>query len=430
MSVLSMLLDVANTCNEGFWILYLAKQLLERQGEYRSYRRDMLLALLGYVVLIIGFNQIELVSPYTVLAAIVYMLLVISLIWKEDLVVNIAIVTAYYMLFMLSAIIEIGAVGWIGGDTLIAAVTEVQGFPRLIFILICGIIWFLLNWGISRMLSQKIIQRGKRYIIFICAIGIAGSIFLADMMLDMFGETLNILIFAFLALFITACYGLYFRLKYKELVQKQQLDFAINAIMEEKYQQLAKSYEEKRKSYHDMDAHFRAILEIAEREHAEHVVQYIQERQQMLKLTSIKRWTGTDIVDSILTEQISAAQEKGIQVLTDIQILPLDSYIKNVELCSIFSNLLKNCMEANPTKIDITIKQAGEMLIIRTANDYKEAPKKENGRYKTSKKVPEAHGLGLRIIEDIAERYRGTVTYNDEGAMFSVNILMNLTEIR
>ncbi len=425
MSVSDMLLEVANICDEGFWVLYLANQLLAKREGDRPSRTQMLVEFLGYVVLITGFNLIQLTSPYVAFALIVCVMIVMSIFWNGDLSGNIVIVGIYFVLLLLGTLVKMGAFrGTINGDILISEMTRIQEVYRITFCFVVGIIWFVFNWAVNYFLNHNIGY--KKYMIFVSVMGIGGSVYLINTMLDMFDESVNILIVVLLALFSVACYGVSFKVKYKSLVQKQQIEFERNVVMEEKYQQLTTYYEDKKKLYHDMNSHFRAILELAENDKNESVVQYIRDSQQLLSQTQIKRWTGVDIVDSILTEQIGAAKEMGVEVTTDIEIIPMDTYIKNAELCSIFSNLLKNCLEAKPTKIKISVKVAGEILVIRTENDYEKAPKKDKGHYKTSKEKPEEHGLGLRIMEEIAERYGGTVTYQDEDGMFGVSILINL----
>ncbi len=425
MGVSELLLAMANICDEGFWVLYLANQLLTKCEEDRPSRTQMLVEFLGYVVLITGFNLVQVTSPYIAFLAIVCVMIVMSIFWNGDLSENIAIVSAYFVLLFFSTVIKIGVSrGRIDGDVLIDGVTRMQEVYRITLCVVIGIIWFVFNWAVNYFLNHN--SGYRKYMVLVSVMGIGGSVYLINTMLDMFNEYVNILIVVLLALFTVACYGVSFKLKYKGLAQKQQIEFERNVVMEEKYQQLTAYYEDKKKLYHDMNSHFRAILELAEKDKNESVVQYIRDSQQFLNQTQIKRWTGVDIVDSILTEQIGAAKEMGVEVTTDIEIIPMDTYIKNAELCSIFSNLLKNCLEAKPTKMKISVKVAGEILVIRTENDYERTPEQEKGHYKTLKEKPEEHGLGLRIIEEIAERYGGTVTYQDESGMFGVSILINL----
>ncbi len=428
MEIISFIADVLNTANESFWVLYLANQLLPRRKEDEKGGMRLAVALVGYVVLIIGANQIVLVSPYTMLVAILYAIIVVSIIWKSNILIVLAIVNAYYAVFFIISLLEISVIGWLGGEKLLLYVTREQGTYRLFFIVICGFIWIMLNWLSNRIIPWRILREEKNYIIGISFLGVVASLYITQQFLINFSYHVNILTYIFTILFLIACYGGYIFFKYKELLQKQQMDFERECLMEDKYQQLNEYYRTNKKLYHDMNAHFRAVREMAKDGKTEEIIQYIEETQNLLPYKGMKVLTGLDIVDSILTEKVIIAEEMGIEIKLDIGMIPIDNHIKNWEWCSVFSNLLNNCMEAKPTKIRMEVHVSGEIVIIQVQNDYAIAPVLTERGYQTAKKNKREHGLGLRIIEEIAERYQGNVIYKDDEGMFAVTVVMNFRE--
>ena len=52
----------------------------------------------------------------------------------------------------------------------------------------------------------------------------------------------------------------------------------------------------------------------------------------------------------------------------------------------------------------------------------------QNGLPRTSKRDTEIHGIGLRSIRGIAERYHGTMTVTAENGIFTLTVLLPLEE--
>ncbi len=427
MEFISMVLDILNTCNEGFWVLCLADKLMERRELVRTvWYKQAAAVLLGYVLVVIGMNQWELSSPYTVLAAIAYVLLSSMWLWNTNILVKTAIVSAYYMLLLLVSLLEISIVGWIGGEALILLAAQQHGFARVMFILICGLMWFGINWGINKIISKQIVIDSQNYIIFISVIGLIGSVYLVNQFLREFQYQTNVLTYVFLILFLVTVYGGYILYKYKAMLRQQQMTMLREEYMEEQYQRLNAHYIECQQIYHDLNAHFRTIYEMALRNETAEIVRYVKSIQASIQPVQIQSWTGLDIADIIFSEYMKLANENSIEMSINADILPLNLPLENREICSLFSNLLKNCMEANPTKVEVTVKLVGQMLMIATENDYKVQPKKVGRQYLTTKKDKTKHGMGLVIIETIVNKYDGMVSYREEEGIFRVNLTLNM----
>ena len=102
--------------------------------------------------------------------------------------------------------------------------------------------------------------------------------------------------------------------------------------------------------------------------------------------------------------------------------------LSDVELCSVFGNLLDNSLEAcelcevGQRFIDVNIKSQKELLFISITNSMAGEPVYKNGRFITSKKDKQLHGYGLKSVERIVDKYEGIISYQTEGNMFEVNI--------
>lgn len=70
------------------------------------------------------------------------------------------------------------------------------------------------------------------------------------------------------------------------------------------------------------------------------------------------------------------------------------------------------------------------VLYIRVGNSFDGQIKKEGNRYLTQKADSYSHGIGLKNVHEIAEKYQGTVKTMLEENMFYVDIVMYINELQ
>lgn len=422
--IFAKILDIICTFNEAFWIFYYAYLLLGRKR-----RQSVILGIvgiLGDIIIVFGMNQMILVSPYTGIISMLFVIIMICIGWAVDFLTSVALVGPYYFFLMLKGTLEISLTGWIGGEYWLEQLFEKQGWQRCIYLCISGGLWFGINYFISKQLEKRNFSKKKNFFAAFSFLGIVGTTFFVGQMLKTFNVDTNMAMYGFLIVFSGAIFGFYYRSKCIELEREHKLAEKQSMVMEEKYEGLKKYYLENAKLYHDMNHHLGAIYQVAKSENVTGIIEYIQDMKRKPILSEMTVWTGIDIIDTILSEKLAQAKEKGIKVELKVQMLPVDMQISNRELCSLFGNLLSNCIEANPTYIKILIKQIGEMLLIQTRNDFFGKRRKENNRYLTSKKDADRHGFGMQNMEDVIKNHNGSIECRVEDDVFCVDILMNL----
>ena len=140
---------------------------------------------------------------------------------------------------------------------------------------------------------------------------------------------------------------------------------------------------------------------------------------------TITRYTQNIIVNTIVSEKITEAQNIGAKVTYSINLPQKISGIESIDLSCLFINLLSNAVEAarraepGKRKIDIkaTVKN-NSCLIIKTENSFDRVERSDGG-YKTTKQNKSEHGIGLVIIENIVKKYSGTFRASDENSVFT-----------
>ncbi|MGL5756321.1 MAG: GHKL domain-containing protein, partial [Paraclostridium sp.] len=143
--------------------------------------------------------------------------------------------------------------------------------------------------------------------------------------------------------------------------------------------------------------------------------------------------TNNMILDIILNDKKNICQNKGIDLFADINFKECN-FIDVADVCSIFSNMIDNAIEAcekiEDKSIDKKIKIKGtvvkKLYIIKCENTKLNKVKLENGKIITDKKDKFLHGIGIRSMKTSVEKYNGNLEINNLENKFLVNICIPL----
>lgn len=193
------------------------------------------------------------------------------------------------------------------------------------------------------------------------------------------------------------------------------------------YQSVVLADERRRKLKHDMKSHMIALDSLAKSGEIKKVRDYIEKMEEFLGEKENHTYIGISAVDAIINEWKSIAENKGIQWKCEcVNNSKIDMNI--FELSILFSNLLKNAVEANDMVdgeklIDISVNILQSHLVIDVKNTCSMemiTDKKPD----TTKKDKENHGLGLKNVEEVVRKNDGEITYNSRDGVFEVIIIL------
>ena len=154
---------------------------------------------------------------------------------------------------------------------------------------------------------------------------------------------------------------------------------------------------------------------------------------QNLQSTRMECYCENHVVNSVLTVKKEAALRNDIEMKIATNI-PDTLPIEKIDLCSLYSNLLDNAIEAaRQIKDDsfdkaVVVKsdvQAG-FLMIKVENTKTTPVKRVGKTIKTSKKDEINHGLGLQLVHRIAEKYDGLVHVDYNDMYFSIRVSLQV----
>lgn len=138
--------------------------------------------------------------------------------------------------------------------------------------------------------------------------------------------------------------------------------------------------------------------------------------------------TGNIVIDAIINQKCGYAQSLSIRTEAHA-LLPKELHIDELSLCSVLGNLLTNAIEgAEKVKnayLWVDIHPYKNYLVISVKNTAARDVIKENPHLLTTKKNAENHGFGLKVVEQIADWYEGTLRVEmEEGHIFAASIMM------
>ena len=129
----------------------------------------------------------------------------------------------------------------------------------------------------------------------------------------------------------------------------------------------------------------------------------------------------------ILNQKVTIAEKYGIRFETDI-VLPSVGKISISDLNSLLVNLCDNAIEACATLpnavISLAIHKIKAYLMLEITNTCATDVQKTNPKFLTSKSNPEFHGMGIKIIKSIAEKYHGQYEISSSENSFTTNLML------
>ena len=287
--------------------------------------------------------------------------------------------------------------------------------------------WLILNGILISAIRHKGIGKTFTALNLLKTFGIAffSTAFLCDFFMDMiYGNAIQNYVFlsCLVSLLLMVCF--YFRQSQLKM-QISVLDTQYELI-ESQYVRAQNFYTENAKLYHDIKHHLRALERLLQNGDRREALAYIESVQEPLQCKMIPVHTGVDIVDTVIYEAKEKAEQRNILLVVETPILPSGLKLEDREFCVLFANLLNNALEAAKEQIRLNIAITAGFLVIEMQNDYKEKPVVKNNHFVSEREQDSlAHGWGMKIIEQIVEKYQGELSIRVD-MQVSIKILMDV----
>ena len=215
-------------------------------------------------------------------------------------------------------------------------------------------------------------------------------------------------------------------------VYKEKEELTDKYLNEQKnhYEYLEEREKETRKFRHDLRSHMEMISGLAKERQYDRINAYLEQMDIRIEDFGNVVTVHNGIVDAIINQYYVKAQECGVNMEVKGR-FPVDCAIDAFDLCTIFSNVLSNALEAAKETEEkrITVECAYTdvviMLIVQNSYQYDGTG---GGQLKTRKPDLNYHGYGLENVRDSVKKYKGDLDIETDDNIFTMRIIFQNME--
>lgn len=278
---------------------------------------------------------------------------------------------------------------------------------KLVFIMI-----YLYLWN-NKTILKDIMIKDKQMLVF--TITELTMLLLMSSFLALFiKQAINLIssiaiIFLLSMVFLLFCYQYIILIKANKKILNEEIKRASLEFNKSYYEDFQKNYDMNKALSHDMKNHFTLIYTMLQENQVESAMEYIKgvyHKIGVFKAVKTKR----EILNYIIDSKLFNTKDLNIKYVIDIND-NLD-FIDNIDLCILLGNLLDNCIEAvekiDNRFIELIIDRKEDIVFISLRNTFdKNSLKCTDGEIMTSKDDAGNHGIGIKNVKDIINKYNG-----------------------
>ncbi len=210
---------------------------------------------------------------------------------------------------------------------------------------------------------------------------------------------------------------------------------SVSELVEMQKSLYARSYEnivqrrlERERITHDTKNHLLALQGLIRSGQSERAEEYIDHLCD--SFGSSREYTGSQMIDYLISEKAARGERLGIQVTLDCGSLPQSrSGQEDMDWTALLGNLWDNAIEscercADEKQIVFGMRHQGNIILIHMENSCPTS--KGRTGLKTLKNPEELHGIGMRSIRYVVGKYHGILKWECRENLFITDITMYL----
>lgn len=236
-----------------------------------------------------------------------------------------------------------------------------------------------------------------------------------------------VLIVIIFTIFIQSAMAMLFFLQRNMYREKENITLRFLNMQKHYYEYLENREIDTKKFRHDLKNHMKILSNYAREEDYEGFNEYLEKIN--IKISNFGKLITihNKVADAIISQYWEEAVERGINMSVK-GMMPENCDIEPYDICTIFSNLLSNAIEASreakKKNICISCRYDDKNIIIRVKNTFNNVGQFYDGEYKTNKKDKNNHGFGIKNIRDCIKKYNGYLNIQIENEEFVVTVFL------
>lgn len=218
--------------------------------------------------------------------------------------------------------------------------------------------------------------------------------------------------------------------KYEEMSNLKQ------AMEDDKFQNIARLNSDYRNYMHDMHSYLMQFRALASNGQYKKIIEIVDELEGDFRMgNSNIIYNSNEILNTILAERAIKAQNLGIELSIFVEHFLNVDFISGADMISMFGNLLDNALEAaaqcesGDRKVDVKMFMGNQyMLVLYIKNRFIVHVQHEGAKLVTTKKEKQFHGLGISIVNKLAEKYGGTLMLEENEKNFITTLSISASK--
>lgn len=207
-----------------------------------------------------------------------------------------------------------------------------------------------------------------------------------------------------------------------ELLEYQMMAYRnqINVMLE--------SVEKMKMFRHDMKHHLAELRFMAERKDFSEFRRYLNAMEEFFEKPSEIVSSGNMEVDSVLNYMLQKA--KKMQLNTTVKVAIPEDMKHSFDLNIIIGNLLQNAIDAavetEEKFLGVEFSLKNGILVLKIENSFLSERIRQDkyGDFLTTKKDSESHGIGLKSVKRMVEKYHGDMSIKVQDAHFCAKLML------
>ena len=372
-------------------------------------------------------NQYSLFSTFTIILGLFVIAGGSCFLYKHNIVDALVLTAAFLVVLFIADFFSIALFGLVlQNEEFAHNVTTALSFERICFIFLSKIILVIISVCYMVKWVPKVSIPIRKLLVGIVLCVLVLYFCIKNTFNKIEQETF--LSWAFFLLFIVL--GIYAFTQYMNyILMKHQLAVEMEQYNEQlkSYDRLIHNYQINKEFFHDLKNQYVIIGNYLQNQEYEKARTYMEELSRGVVTDECLCKTGIQDIDILLNYKIKEAKGKNIHVYFNVDVINVQ--LTNQELAALLGNAIDNAIEACEKVSDsnkwirINIYKQQEMSVIKIVNSCGQMSDGEFKHLLSHKPNPHTHGIGIRSMQRIVEKYDGKIKFEYSDNAFSVVIL-------
>lgn len=217
----------------------------------------------------------------------------------------------------------------------------------------------------------------------------------------------------------------YYFIDYQNMQEIKNIQDIKNNMINKQYSSLKQKYEDISILKHDIKNHLQTLLILSEKD-PQKVNEYLTRYLSQMNEYSLFFKSDDQMLEIVINEKYLESQEFGISFEIENDAIHM-TFIDDLDIVTIFCNLLDNAIEANQTVTDkryikMKIYEKNHYVMIQVINPFSHEIIRKKDQFISTK---DNHmGMGLRSVQKTIHKYCGILTCEDKNQEFKVTVFI------